>query len=124
MALVNEIGFDTSYSFVYSARPGTPAADLPDDTPKAIKLKRLQDLQSTIEANARRISDAMVGTEQRILFEGPSKKNPAEALQGRTENNRVVNVEVPPIRQAQLIGRLCAVRIVQAYPHSLRGELI
>jgi tRNA-2-methylthio-N6-dimethylallyladenosine synthase len=66
----------------------------------------------------------MVGTEQRILFEGPSKKNPAEALQGRTENNRVVNVEVPPIRQAQLIGRLCAVRIVQAYPHSLRGELI
>ena len=124
MALVNEIGFDTSYSFVYSARPGTPAADLPDDTPKATKLKRLQELQSTIEANARRISDAMVGTEQHILFEGPSKKNPAEALQGRTENNRVVNVEVPPLRQPQLIGRLCAVRIVQAYPHSLRGELI
>jgi len=124
MALVNEIGFDTSYSFVYSARPGTPAADLPDDTPKATKLKRLQELQSTIEANARRISDAMVGTEQHILFEGPSKKNPAEALQGRTENNRVVNVEVPPVRQPQLIGRLCAVRIVQAYPHSLRGELI
>ena len=124
LALVNEIGFDTSYSFVYSARPGTPAADLPDDTPKATKLKRLQELQSTIEANARRISDAMVGTEQHILFEGPSKKNPAEALQGRTENNRVVNVEIPQVRQAQLIGRLCAVRIVQAYPHSLRGELI
>jgi tRNA-2-methylthio-N6-dimethylallyladenosine synthase len=124
LALVNEIGFDTSYSFVYSARPGTPAADLPDDTPKAAKLKRLQELQSTIEANARRISDAMVGTEQHILFEGPSKKNPAEALQGRTENNRVVNVEIPQVRQAQLIGRLCAVRIVQAYPHSLRGELI
>ena len=124
MALVNEIGFDTSYSFVYSARPGTPAADLPDDTPKATKLKRLQELQSTIEANARCISDAMVGTEQRILFEGPSKKNPTEALQGRTENNRVVNVEVPLVRQAQLIGRLCAVRIVQAHPHSLRGELI
>jgi tRNA-2-methylthio-N6-dimethylallyladenosine synthase len=66
----------------------------------------------------------MVGTEQRILFEGPSKKNPTEALQGRTENNRVVNVEVPLARQAQLIGRLCTVRIVQAYPHSLRGELI
>ena len=124
MALVNEVGFDTSYSFVYSARPGTPAADLPDDTPKATKLKRLQELQSTIEANARRLSDAMVGTEQRILFEGPSKKNPTEALQGRTENNRVVNVEVPLARQAQLIGRLCTVRIVQAYPHSLRGELI
>ncbi len=124
LALVNEIGFDTSYSFVYSARPGTPAADLPDGTPKAAKLKRLQELQSTIEANARRISDAMVGTEQHILFEGPSKKNPAEALQGRTENNRVVNVEIPQVRQAQLIGRLCAVRIVQAYPHSLRGELI
>jgi tRNA-2-methylthio-N6-dimethylallyladenosine synthase len=123
MALVNEIGFDTSYSFVYSARPGTPAADLPDDTPKAAKLKRLQELQSTI-ANARCISDAMVGTEQRILFEGPSKKNPSEALQGRTENNRVVNVEVPLVRQRQLIGHLCAVRIVQAHPHSLRGELI
>ena len=124
MALVNEIGFDTSYSFVYSARPGTPAADLPDDTPKATKLKRLQELQSTIEANARCISDAMVGTEQRILFEGPSKKNPSEARQGRTENNRVVNVEVPLVRQRQLIGHLCAVRIVQAHPHSLRGELI
>ncbi|NBW01507.1 MAG: tRNA (N6-isopentenyl adenosine(37)-C2)-methylthiotransferase MiaB [Betaproteobacteria bacterium] len=124
MALVDEIGFDTSFSFIYSARPGTPAADLPDETPKTIKLKRLQQLQSTIEANARRISEAMVGSEQQILFEGPSKKNPDQALQGRTENNRVVNVEVPSVRHAQLIGRLSAVRIVQAHPHSLRGELI
>ena len=90
MALVEDVGFDASFSFVYSKRPGTPAADLADDTPQAVKLERLARLQAAIDANAARISEAMVGTVQRILVEGPSKKDASE-LMGRTENNRVVN---------------------------------
>lgn len=124
MNLVQDIGFDTSFSFIYSARPGTPAADLPDDTPRDLKLQRLQHLQTTIESNARQLSESMVGSTQTILIEGPSKKNPAHELQGRTENNRVVNVEAPPERHHALIGCLQPVKIIQAYPHSLRGELI
>jgi len=119
MQLVKQIGFDTSFSFVYSARPGTPAADLIDDTPKDLKLKRLQELQTTIEAHAMSISQAMLNTTTTILVEGPSRKNPDE-LQGRTENNRVVNFLGHP----RLIGQLIPVRITQIYPHSLRGEAI
>jgi tRNA-2-methylthio-N6-dimethylallyladenosine synthase len=122
MKLINDIGYDTSFSFVFSPRPGTPAANLQDDTPYEVKLKRLQHLQATVEANARKISQAMVGSVQRILVEGPSKKDPQE-LQGRTENNRVVNFAAGP-HPERLIGQLVDVDIVQAFPYSLRGELV
>jgi tRNA-2-methylthio-N6-dimethylallyladenosine synthase len=122
MKLINDIGYDTSFSFVFSPRPGTPAANLHDDTPYEVKLKRLQHLQATVEANARRISQEMVGSVQRILVEGPSKKDPKE-LQGRTENNRVVNFAAGP-HPDRLIGQLVDVNIVQAFPYSLRGELV
>jgi tRNA-2-methylthio-N6-dimethylallyladenosine synthase len=119
MALVDEIGFDASFSFVYSKRPGTPAADLEDDTPPAVKLERLQQLQQALNGNVARISEAMVGTTQRILVEGPSRKDPSE-LMGRTENNRIVNFRGP----ARLIGQMIEVRVTQALPHSLRGEAV
>jgi tRNA-2-methylthio-N6-dimethylallyladenosine synthase len=122
MKLINDIGYDTSFSFVFSARPGTPAANLQDDTPYEVKLKRLQHLQATVEANARNISQQMLGSVQRILVEGPSKKDPQE-LQGRTENNRVVNFSGGP-DSSRLIGQLIDVNIVQAFPYSLRGELV
>jgi tRNA-2-methylthio-N6-dimethylallyladenosine synthase len=122
MKLINDIGYDTSFSFVFSPRPGTPAANLADDTPYEVKLKRLQHLQATIEANARKISQAMVGTVQRILVEGPSKKS-ADDLQGRTENNRVVNFAGGP-NAARLTGQMIDVNITQAFPYSLRGELV
>jgi len=125
MDLIHDIGYDTSYSFIYSPRPGTPAANLPDDTPQAVKLERLKHLQATIEENVARISQGMVGSVQRILVEGPSRKDPSE-LHGRTENNRVVNFALPDLPQArrdQLIGQMLDVRIVHAYPHSLRGEV-
>ena len=125
MDLIHEIGYDTSFSFIYSPRPGTPAANLHDDTPQTVKLERLKHLQATIEANVARISQGMVGSVQRILVEGPSRKDPTE-LHGRTENNRVVNFALPDLPQArrdQLIGQMLDVRIVHAYPHSLRGEV-
>ncbi|WP_292931375.1 tRNA (N6-isopentenyl adenosine(37)-C2)-methylthiotransferase MiaB [Noviherbaspirillum sp.] len=122
MKLVNDIGYDHSFSFIFSPRPGTPAANLPDDTPHEVKLKRLQRLQEVIEANTLAISQQMVGSVQRILVEGPAKKNPQE-LQGRTENNRVVNFDGGP-NAKRLIGQLIVVSIVHAYPHSLRGELV
>ena len=122
MALVEEIGFDASFSFVYSKRPGTPAADLADDTPQAVKLERLARLQAAINANAARISEAMVGTVQRILVEGPSKKDASE-LMGRTENNRIVNFPGGP-NAARVVGRLLEVEITQALPHSLRGAAV
>jgi tRNA-2-methylthio-N6-dimethylallyladenosine synthase len=118
MALIEEVGFDGSFSFVYSPRPGTPAADLADDTPQADKLARLQRLQAATDAHARRISQAMVGTTERVLVEGPSRKDPGE-LAGRTQNNRVVNFA----GAARLVGRLIDLRITAALPHSLRGEL-
>ena len=137
MTLVKEIGFDASFSFIYSPRPGTPAADLPDDTPQATKLERLKRLQTTIDANAAAISGSMVGSVQSVLIEGPSRKNPQE-LCGRTSNNRMVNFALPagaaagrvdgngqPIPPtAALIGSLVDLRIVSALPHSLRGELV
>ncbi len=106
MRLIDQIGFDASFSFVYSKRPGTPAADLADETPPAVKLARLARLQAAIDANAQRISSAMVGSIQRILVEGPSRKaspdHPGE-LMGRTENNRIVNFPGGP-RALTLVG--------------------
>lgn len=122
MALIEDIGFDASFSFVFSPRPGTPAANLADDTPQDVKLKRLQHLQATIEANVRHISARREGTVQRILVEGPSRKNAAE-LMGRTECNRIVNFDGGPA-SARLVGQMIDVRITQALPHSLRGEVV
>jgi len=118
MKLIESVGFDHSFSFIYSARPGTPAADLQDDVPLSIKKQRLAILQQRIGEMAAAISEGMVGTLQRVLVEGPSRKQP-EQLRGRTENNRVVNFSGPP----QLIGEFVDVRISEALPNSLRGEL-
>ncbi|MNR87786.1 (Dimethylallyl)adenosine tRNA methylthiotransferase MiaB [compost metagenome] len=122
MKLINDIGYDNSYSFIFSPRPGTPAANLEDDTPYEVKLKRLQQLQAVIDQNTRRYSNEMVGTVQRILVEGPSKKDPDE-LQGRTENNRVVNFAAGANAKA-LIGQMLDVNIVQSFAYTLRGEMI
>ncbi|AMP01415.1 tRNA-i(6)A37 thiotransferase enzyme MiaB [Collimonas arenae] len=122
MKLISDIGYDNSFSFIFSPRPGTPAANLQDDTPHEVKLKRLQHLQAVIEENIGKISAAMVGSVQRILVEGPSKKNPAE-LQGRTENNRVVNIDAGP-NGARLIGQLIDVKITETYTYTLRGEIV
>jgi tRNA-2-methylthio-N6-dimethylallyladenosine synthase len=119
MDLVEEIGFDASFSFVFSARPGTPAAGLPDETPRQRKLERLQQLQAAIESHVRRISAARVGTRQRILVEGPSRKDATE-LMGRTACNRIVNFAGPP----RLVGQMIDVHITKALPHSLRGEVV
>lgn len=119
MKLIEEIGFDASFSFVFSPRPGTPAAALHDETPQAVKLARLQEIQATIEAHAQRIGRARVGTVQRILVEGPSRKN-ADELMGRTECNRIVNFS----GAKRLVGQLVDVTITEAYPHSLRGEVV
>ncbi len=118
LALIHDIGFDISYSFIYSRRPGTPAANLPDDVSLETKQKRLAILQDRILQNAHRISESMVGTEQRILVTGPSKKSPTE-LSGRTENNRVVNFTGP----SELLGQMVTLKITEARPNSLRGEL-
>jgi tRNA-2-methylthio-N6-dimethylallyladenosine synthase len=118
LRLVQDVGFDASFSFVFSPRPGTPAADLPDDTPQAVKLERLQRLQAQIETQARAISAAMVGSVQRVLVEGRAKKNASE-LSGRTSNNRIVNFPGPD----RLLGQFVDVRITSALPHSLRGEV-
>jgi tRNA-2-methylthio-N6-dimethylallyladenosine synthase len=123
MALVHEMSYDTSFSFIYSPRPGTPAANLHDDTPRELKLERLQHLQATIDANVVRISESMVGKTERILVERPARKDPTE-LAGRTANHRVVNFPVPVASHARLIGQMIDVRITRAYPHSLRGELV
>ncbi|MEI6384591.1 MAG: tRNA (N6-isopentenyl adenosine(37)-C2)-methylthiotransferase MiaB [Betaproteobacteria bacterium] len=122
MKLINDLSFDASFSFVFSPRPGTPAANLEDTTPHNIKLQRLQHLQTTIEANARRISESKVGTLERILVEGPSRKSATE-LMGRTVCNRIVNFDGGP-QSARLVGQLMNMRITQALPHSLRGEVV
>jgi tRNA-2-methylthio-N6-dimethylallyladenosine synthase len=124
MKLIDDVGFDTSYSFIFSKRPGTPAASLADDTPHEVKLARLQRLQAAIDANTRKFSAAMVGTVQRILVEGPSKKDASE-LQGRTENNRVVNFAIGAgIAPASMTGQLVEVRITESFNYTLRGELV
>jgi tRNA-2-methylthio-N6-dimethylallyladenosine synthase len=119
MNLIGDIGFDTSFSFIYSARPGTPAAELPDDVPLAVKKERLRILQQRLSQNAQDISRKMVGSTQRILVDGFSKKDPGQ-LKGRTENNRVVNFACDDI---DLIGDFVDVEIVEALPNSLRGGL-
>lgn len=119
MKLIDDIGFDNSFSFVYSARPGTPAADLPDPLPQATKLAWLARLQKRIEEQAQAISQAMVGSVQRVLVEGVSRKDESE-LSGRTDNNRVVNFPAPH----RLIGHFVDIRITGALPHSLRGQVL
>ncbi|MBI1194946.1 MAG: tRNA (N6-isopentenyl adenosine(37)-C2)-methylthiotransferase MiaB [Gammaproteobacteria bacterium] len=119
MAMIEEVRFDHSFSFIYSPRPGTPAAAFPDDVPMAVKQRRLKRLQDRINAQAAAYSAAMVGTVQRILVESPSKKS-AAAMSGRTENNRVVNFA----GDVDLIGRFVSVEITEALPNSLRGVLL
>ncbi|MCS2608917.1 tRNA (N6-isopentenyl adenosine(37)-C2)-methylthiotransferase MiaB [Halomonas dongshanensis] len=121
MDLIHRIGFDHSFSFVYSARPGTPAAALPDDTPESVKKQRLSILQDRINQQAMQISRRMVGTTQRILVSGFSPKDPGQ-LSGRTENNRVVNFRAA--NPTELIGYFVDVEITEALPNSLRGDLI
>lgn len=120
MKLIEEVGFDFSYSFVYSARPGTPAADLPDDTPEDVKKQRLQILQNRINQQGYEISRRMVGTIQRILVTDFSKRDPGK-LQGRTENNRIVNFSSD---NPLLIGQFVNILIEEALPHSLRGKMV
>jgi len=126
LKLIEDIGYDASFSFVFSARPGTPAANLADDTPQDLKLQRLQQLQALIEQNVQRISAGRVGTVQTILVEGPSRRpgpNGTAELMGRTECNRIVNFDGGPL-SARLVGQMLDVRITQALPHSLRAEVL
>jgi tRNA-2-methylthio-N6-dimethylallyladenosine synthase len=118
LRLVREVGFDDAFSFAYSPRPGTPAAELADQVPAAVKSERLQRLQVHLEAQARETSARMVGTTERVLVEGAARKNAGE-LAGRTGNNRTVNFAGAP----DLVGRFVAVRITEARSHSLRGDL-
>lgn len=119
MDLIHEVGFDQSFSFIYSPRPGTPAAQLPDNVPLEIKKQRLAILQARLLQNARQISEKMVGTTQKILVSGPSVKH-EDQMSGRTENNRVVNFK----GGKELIGRLVLIKINESLPNSLRGELV
>ncbi len=119
MRLIDDVGFDNSFSFVFSPRPGTPAANLHDDTPAALKLERLQQLQGVINASMTRISESRIGTVQRVLVEGTSRRDAAE-LSGRTECNRVVNF----VGSAQLIGQLIDVKITATRSYTLRGEVV
>jgi tRNA-2-methylthio-N6-dimethylallyladenosine synthase len=119
LELARELEFDGAYSFLYSARPGTPAAELEDPVPAAEKNERLQRLQAQLEAQARAKSLAMLGTVQRALVEGPSKRDPSE-LAARTANNRIVNFA----GQADLVGRFAELRITEARHHTLRGDLV
>jgi tRNA-2-methylthio-N6-dimethylallyladenosine synthase len=121
MKLVDDVDFDASFSFIYSPRPGTPAANLEDLTPADVKLKRLQHLQAVLEANVLRFSRAMLGQTKKILVEGRSRKS-ADDLMGRTECNRIVNFPGGPNAQ-RLVGQLIDVKITDAYPHSLRGTV-
>ena len=118
LKLIDDVRFDSSFSFVYSARPGTPAAELPDATPQEAKLARLQTLQAKVEANAQLISHGMIGSRHRILVEGAARRDENE-LAGRTDNNRMVNFIGP----RSLVGEFVDVTITAAAPHSLRGEI-
>ena len=119
MQLIDDVGFDTSFSFIYSKRPGTPAASLPDDVSLSVKKKRLQQLQDRIKSQAHAISQKMVGTRQCVLVSGHATKN-SEELSGRTENNRVVNFK----GHKRLIGQMVTLRITEAKPNSLRGDVL
>jgi tRNA-2-methylthio-N6-dimethylallyladenosine synthase len=124
MRLIEDLDFDQSFSFIYSRRPGTPAAELQDDTPHELKVERLMRLQAQIQAQADRINLAMVGTVQRALVEAPARKDPTE-LAARTDNNRVVNFAVPHGQaRDRLMHTFVELSITHAYPHSLRGELV
>jgi tRNA-2-methylthio-N6-dimethylallyladenosine synthase len=118
MDLINEIGFDNSFSFIFSPRPGTPAANLQDDTPHEVKLKRLQHLQATIEANAQKIAESKLGTVQRVLVEKAG--NGEGQLMGRTECNRLVSFVGHP----RLIGQLVDVTVTVAKAYSFKGEIV
>ena len=122
MKLIDDVSYDTSFSFIFSPRPGTPAANLHDDTPHEVKLKRLHHLQATIEANVKRIGDSRLNTVQRILVERPARKDATE-MAGRTECNRVVNFPAGP-NGMRLVGQMVDVRINTALSHSLRGDLV
>ncbi len=124
MKLIDEIGFDGSFSFVYSARPGTPASDLADPVPQETKLRWLARLQKRIDEQYQLNSAAMVGSVQRILVEGAAKKNADQELMGRSDNNRVVNFAAPARNRERLINQFIDVRITAALPHSLRGEIL
>ena len=119
MALIDDVGFDASFSFLYSPRPGTPAAELRDDTPHEVRLERLMRLQKRIDELAQIVSQSMVGSIQRVLVEGLSKKDKTE-LAGRTDNNRVVNFTGDP----RLVHQFLDLRIISVAPHSLRGEIV
>ena len=119
MKLVDDIGFDQSFSFIFSPRPGTPAAALEDTTPYETKVKRLQELQAAVEAHSVSISEKMVGSVEQVLVTGTSKKDPNE-LTGRTECNRIVNFKGHP----RLIHQMVPMEITTAYAHSLRGEVV
>ena len=119
MKLIHDVRFDNSFSFIFSPRPGTPAANLPDETPHDVKLRRLQELQAVINRNIREISEERVGTVQRLLVEGRSKRDGSE-LMGRTECNRVVNFAAPE----RLIGQMVDVKITEAKAYTLRGEVV
>ncbi|MDP3923157.1 MAG: tRNA (N6-isopentenyl adenosine(37)-C2)-methylthiotransferase MiaB [Hydrogenophaga sp.] len=125
MKLIDDVGYDISFSFILSPRPGTPASNLPDDTPHAVKLKRLQQLQAALEANVARISASRVGTVQHILVEGPSRKSSLAVpeLMGRTECNRVVNFPAGP-NAARLLGQMVDVTITETNGYTLRGEVL
>ena len=122
MKLIDDVGYDTSFSFIFSPRPGTPAANLQDDTPHDVKLKRLHHLQAVIEANVKRIGDSKLDTVQRILVERPARKDATE-MAGRSECNRVVNFPAGP-NGMRLVGQMVDVRINTALSHSLRGDLV
>jgi tRNA-2-methylthio-N6-dimethylallyladenosine synthase len=122
MKLVQDVGFDNSFSFIFSKRPGTPAANLEDDTPHEVKLARLQRLQALIDENTRKNSAAMVGTVQRLIVEGPAKSGNGE-MAGRSENNRVVSF-APGAAGDALVGQLVDVRITESLGYTLRGELV
>ncbi|MGE8317604.1 MAG: TRAM domain-containing protein, partial [Comamonas sp.] len=122
MKLIHDVRFDNSFSFIFSPRPGTPAASLHDDTPHEVKLRRLQELQAVINTNIREISEERVGTVQRLLVEGISKRDGSE-LMGRTECNRVVNFPAHG-KQERLIGQMIDVKITEAKAYTLRGEVV
>jgi tRNA-2-methylthio-N6-dimethylallyladenosine synthase len=122
LSLVTELQFDNSYCFIFSPRPGTPAANLADDTPYAVKLKRLQTLLALIDSQAERISQAMLGKEERVLIEGIAKDG--INLQGRTENNRVIHIPAGIEEMDSLIGTMMDIRITEVLAHTLRGERV
>ena len=122
MKLIDDVGYDTSFSFIFSPRPGTPAANLHDDTPHEVKLQRLRHLQATIEAHVKQIGDSRIGTVQRILVERPARKDATE-MAGRSECNRVVNFPAGP-HGIRLVGQMVDIKIDAAFSHSLRGELV